>query len=169
MKNFDMFYQKYRRLLYYVAYQMLSDETKAEDAVSEAFLKIFQNRNKWYFREETSAKNLAVLVTKNCVIDMMRKENRYEIIELSEEIADNSSIEDELIVRMEKEQVLVAIGALQENDQIILMLRCVHELSEKEVGKMLGISRKSVGVRLCRARKHLRSALEGKVDFDGRS
>lgn len=81
---FECFYKKYKNLMFYAANQLLRDEFLAEDAVAEAFIKIYQNFDKWFGEDNTAAKNLAVRITKNCAIDMLRKDGRKELVELSE-------------------------------------------------------------------------------------
>ncbi len=159
-EEFEAFYKKYWRLLYHAAFQILFDEHMAEDAVSEAFLKIYKNRKRWYFQGEKQTKSLAVLVAKNCAIDLLRKERKAEWTELSEDLPDRRNVEEEMLAKWEREKVWKAMDSLGETDRIILLLRCVHGLSEREAAKLLGIRAKTAGVRLCRARAHLRQALE---------
>lgn len=156
-EKFDNFYQKYRNLMFFSAKQLLQDDFLAEDAVAEAFLKIYQNFHKWFQEDNTKAKNLAVLITKNCAIDILRKNKRRAFVELKEE----QNLASEIVCeRLEMDIVYQCICKLKESERIIILLRCIYELSEKEVSEILEISARAVSMRLSRARKHLKKELE---------
>lgn len=163
-EQFEQWYQDNVRLMYYVAYEQLHNREQAEDAVSEAVLRLYSGLQKWTCDEEKAFRKLAVLVTKNAAIDTARKNNK--VLPMSpEDLADHGGVSGDIleqtIARLEMEQVRIAMRQLKEEEQIVLLLRGVHGLSEKETAKLLGIKPKAVGVRLCRARKHLLKVMEG--------
>lgn len=164
--QFEEWYPGNVRLMYYVAYEKLRNREQAEDAVSEAVLRLYSGLKKWNCEEERGFRKLAVLVTKNAAIDIFRKNTRATPMS-PEDLADYGGVSEDVlehtIAKMEMEQVQAAMAQLREEDQMVLLLRGVHGLSEKETAKLLGMKPKSVGVRLCRARKRLQQAIEGKA------
>ena len=164
--QFEQWYRGNVRLMYYVAYGQLQNREQAEDAVSEAVLRLYSGLKKWKCEEESAFRKLAVLVTKNSAIDIFRKNVRAAPMS-PEDLADYGGVSEDVlehaIAKIEMEEVRAAMKHLREEDQIVLLLRGVHGLSEKETAKLLGIKPKSVGVRLCRARKRLLQMIEGKA------
>lgn len=164
--EFEQWYRGNVRLMYYVAYERLQNREQAEDAVSEAVLRLYSGLQKWDCQGEDDFRRLAVLVTRNAAIDIFRKNTRA--IPMSpEDLTDYGGVSEDVLeqamAKMEWEQVRASIGQLKEEDQIVLFLRGVHGLSERETARLLGIKPKSVGVRLCRARKRLWQSIEGKA------
>lgn len=165
--DFDNFYHQYRNLMFYAARQILHDDFLAEDAVAEACYKIYQNFSRWFQQDHNRAKNLAVLVTKNCAIDILRKNNKAEFVELTEIQKIMEPPDDMICTKLELDAVYRCISRLKEPERIILLLRCVHELSEKETAQLLGLHPRTVSMRLYRARQHLKKELrkEG-IDYE---
>lgn len=159
-EEFDGFYRKYRNLMFFAAKQIIHDDFLAEDAVAEAFLKIYRNFDRWFERDDTGAKNLAVLITKNCAIDMLRKNGRAEFVELTEAEQDRRSLQETVCAKLEMDAVYECICRLKEQERVILQLRCIHGLSEKEVAELLGVHPRTASMRLSRARRHLKKELE---------
>lgn len=158
-EEFDSFYRNYRNLMFFSAKQILQDDFLAEDAVAEAFLKIYKNFNRWFQEDNTKAKNLAVLITKNCAIDIVRKNKKMVVTELKEEEEDQRSTQEIVDEKLEMDMVYQCICRLKEQERMILLLRCIYELSEKEAAQLLGITARAVSMRLCRARQHLKKEL----------
>lgn len=68
----------------------------------------------------------------------------------------------------EKALVHDALEELSTNYRQVIELRDLEELSTKETAERLGLTRVNVRVRLHRARKKLKEALDGRVDVDYR-
>lgn len=164
--QFEHWYRSNVRLMYYVAYERLQNREQAEDAVSEAVLRLYSGLQKWNCGEERDFRKLAVLVTRNSAIDIFRKNTRATPMS-PEDLEDYGGVSGDVLeqamAKIEMEQVRAAMEELKEEDRIVLLLRGVHGLSEKETAKLLGIKPKSVGVRLCRARKRLLKIIERKA------
>ena len=67
--EFEQWYRGNVRLMYYVAYERLQNREQAEDAVSEAVLRLYSGLQKWDCQGEDDFRRLAVLVTRNAAID----------------------------------------------------------------------------------------------------
>ena len=75
--KFEQIYIEYRGLIFYVAHQLLKNEQNAEDAVSQAFIKVVENITK--ISEPICPKTKAFIVTivENKAIDMLRASSRH--------------------------------------------------------------------------------------------
>ena len=74
--KFEIVYQQYKSLMYYVAYRILREERDAEDAVQEAFLAIAKNFSKIFAVDSPKTKAFVVIVTESKAIDIARKNAR---------------------------------------------------------------------------------------------
>lgn len=152
----EQLYLKYRKLMKYIALNILSDEQLSEDAVHNAFLKIINHLDKFSSIDCQETKNLIVIIVRSVSIDMYRKRNKEfdktDIIdkELSTE-TDFSAVQTEDIIK--------EIEALPEIYKDILLLKIEYDYTDKEIAKILGIKADTVSKRLERARNRLKQQL----------
>lgn len=71
-----------------------------------------------------------------------------------------------VVRRAEDRMILEALASLSPGDQEILRLKAWEELSSAEIGSVLGISSAAVDMRLTRAKRRLRRALEAVGFFE---
>lgn len=98
---FKLVYEKYHRLLYVLAYRYLMDKDRAEDAIQDVFVKL------WEYRERLnigiSLRNFLFTMVKNHVLNVIRNENSA--IEKQYEIAQRTpEYEDDLVEKLEKRE-----------------------------------------------------------------
>ncbi len=163
----------YERTVYMVALGMLKDESEAEDAAQEAFLKAYCALRR--FRSESKFSTWLVSIAINEARSRLRrkKSSRTESLDVnwdgeSEEqvkvspavLTDWREIPSEVLERGEVRTMLkAAVTALPEIYREIFVLREVEELSVNEASELLGISGALVKVRLHRARMMLQKTL----------
>ena len=157
--KFEFLYQKYKNLCLKKAYDILGDYMLAEDAVSEAYIRVYKNLHK--IEDPVSNRSIAFVVTiaKNAALTLLTRQKNAVQDELDENWEDDFDLEGEALARMDKQEVFGAIENLNDELRSVLMLKYAHDLSHKEIGKALGISENNVTVRLHRARKKLATML----------
>lgn len=158
--KFIELYDKYGKLMKYVALQKLDDEHLAEDAVHNAFLNVIKS---FYIIDEINChktKRLLVIITENVAIDMLRKNKRYSGIDLAD-LEPLLSIEPDMLDNMAAQDLVTMITELPEIYRNVLELYAYHELSEKQIATVLGIEYATVRKRLERARAMLAKKLKG--------
>jgi len=168
--KFEFIYNKYKNLCLKKAYSILGDYMLAEDAVSEAYLRVYKNLHK--IEDVASNRSIAFLVTitKNVSLTLLAKQkgqaDGYEPLE--ETIEDDVDLEGDAIARLDAQNIFGIIEELSEELRSVFVLKYAHDLSHKEIGKALGISENNVTVRLHRARKKMISILKegGYLDED---
>lgn len=134
----------------------LRDEEQAKDAVQETFIKAYRNLDG--FRGDASEKTWLTRIAINTCKNMRRSGwFRY---------ADHSVTLDMVAGRSasashEDEEITTEILNLPIKLREVALLCWLQGTTCDEAAGMLGISRQAVGSRLNRARKKLRSALEG--------
>jgi RNA polymerase sigma-70 factor (ECF subfamily) len=165
----------YERTVYMVALGMLKDESEAEDASQEAFLKAYCALGK--FRAESKFSTWLISIAINEARSRLRrkKTGRTESLDAGWDSADSGDdfisvspalltdwreIPSEALERSEVRGLLTtAVTELPPIYREIFVLRDVEELSVNEAAAALGISVALVKVRLHRARLMLQKKL----------
>ncbi len=164
-KKFEEIYKKYGKLMKYVAYNILRDDSLAEDAVHNAFLKLIKYIDRIDEVNCHKTKSFVVIITESVSKDMYVKRKR----EATLSIDDN---EQEMVVEppdydsLDTHIIADAIGKLPEIYRDALVLKYVHQYKDAEIGDLLGISPTAVRKRLQRAKEKLALILgeEGEVN-----
>ena len=117
--------------VYRYCYFRVKNQHLAEDITQETFLRFFESSS---YRDTGRPLAYLYTVARNLCIDEFRKVHAEE---LKEEIVQNG-FEDVVI---EKENLHQAIAALDKEEQELLLLRYVNEVSLADLSKMYGKSR----------------------------
>jgi len=169
----ELFYElirPYERGVFLAAASILRNDTDAEDAAQEAFLKAFRNLDR--FRQESKFSTWLIQIAINDARMKLRKDRRYfyESIDAGQEtnegdyipidFADWREIPSEALEQSELREALnQALSSLPEKYRIVLILRDVQQMSIAETAKALGISKENVKTRTSRARLQMRDRL----------
>ena len=156
--KFERLYYDYRKLMKHIATDMLRDEFLAEDAVHEAFIKLTRHIKGVDESDRHKTKAFIVIIIKSVCLDMLRKDKQDKSFSL-EEIDSMGFVDDESFKRLEVDDVYSVIFSLSDTYREIIELKVVHNLSDKEISDVLGISNAAVRKRLQRAREILRNKL----------
>ena len=147
---------EYQHQAWAVARYILKDEQEAEDAVQDAFVKLWNHQDKV---DPERVKPWLMKVTRNGCLDRLRR--RRHNVEFDESHMSEESVgplqglsSSEVGRWLEK-----AIQGLKEPYRSLVVLRDVHQHSYEDVAGMLELSLSQVKVYLHRARKELREQL----------
>lgn len=169
----EQIWEKYYGLMLYEAKKYFSTHASAEDAVSEACIKIFRNIDKIQEISSYQTRAYIVSIVRTTSIDALRKMSRTkeDADEVPEYICDSSpGILESIISKEGYESIKAAIEALPEQLRDVVYLSLVHNYSHGDIAKMLGISQAASKMRLLRAKKEIRKALSkngnGGGDYD---
>ncbi len=143
--------------LYAVCYQMLKDSLEAEEVVQDAFMKLWQAKEKgtkqpkaWLYR-----------VAKNQCLDIIRRrvhEAKYQQHSLLETQVARSAC-DELQNAELSEHISSAIEELKEPYKSLIVLREISQLSYQQLAEVLDLNVQQIKVYLHRARNTLKEKL----------
>ncbi len=162
-EKLEQLYGLYEKKMYAVAYSILHNEWQAEDAVQDAFVRLFKNIRKIKNLEEEKTRAYVLRTIQNVAIDLYRKNHisLQRTVSMEEkEIADERDDMMSLISRIAGESILEEmLSRLPESYKEVIMLRCVHQLSTKETAAVLEISEALVRKRQQRAIKKLRTMM----------
>lgn len=161
--KFVRIYEGYRYMMWYSANEILKDKDLSEDAVQEAFLALTRHLHKVDENDVMRTKKFLRTVVKSKAIDMIRKRKEGELP--LEDAADEYLLEaptdilNEVIEKESVERIKKGIQKLDEIYRIVFEYKFVHNLSDSEIGNILGVTAKAVNVRYFRARKKLQEIL----------
>lgn len=155
--KFTLLYEKYIKLMFYVANQILKDDYLAEDTVHQTFVKIIEDLDKIAEIDCHKTRSYIVTMVRNCAINLYRERKNHMSVSLDDEIelTNNYSFEVEDMDTLE--QTIAKLPIIYKD---ILILKYVQEFSNAEISKSLGISEANVRKRLERARSKIQQMLE---------
>lgn len=154
--KFEKLYRKYKEIMYYAALGILKDKYQAEDAVSQALLKIIDHLDKIGDMDSQKTKGFVITVTEHTSIDCYRKQKRENLTELNEwEVYSQYTQDFE-----EGNEVEDCINSLPVNYAAVLRLRYSLGYSDEEIAGILGITKENVRTRAKRGKQKLSQILE---------
>lgn len=157
--KFEQIYNKYKRLMLYKAYGILKDSMLAEDAVSEAFIRIYKNLEKI---EDTEAKQTVAFVmtiVRNTAINLLNKQKKNVMLDFDAQQEDSFDLEQHVLGKITAEQVTILVERLGDEMRDVFILKYAYDLPHKEIAGLLSITENHVTVRLHRARKRMAKLL----------
>lgn len=151
---FEVIYTKYRYLMLHVANKVLQNHHDAEDAVHEAFLSVIKNFDKFSDVESPKTRSLIVLIVERKAIDILRKKQRENLLEINEDIL---GIE---MTAPGDHGLADAMTRLPAHYREILLMRYDNGLTTREIAKLLDITESGVRKLLGRAKRVLQDELQ---------
>lgn len=155
----EALYRRSYARLYAYARRRLPSEPAAEDAVSETMVRALQGVDRFVWRGG-GVQAWLFGILRNVVLESHRARGRTRPIEIVDEPASHSPGPAELaMLSEERREVRHAFARLSSDDQELLELRVVAELSAREVGDLLGKRAGAVRMAQSRALQRLGDAL----------
>lgn len=154
-------YRIYYGTMFYIAKSLLHETTLAEDAVSEAFIRVIDNLQKIHTIDCYQTRAFVVIIVRNISLDMIKGRKRAETVpfdDYTENPGLGDSVLGEVTAREACAKIAECIGRLNKNYSDILYLKA-QGYDIGEISKILGISRDNAKMRLSRARKALKEEL----------
>ena len=153
--KFEYIYEKYKKLMLYKAHEILHDYSLAEDAVSEAFIRIYKNMEKIENPDSNMSIGFIVTIVRNVSLTMIKKERQWDYEEINEEITGDVQIETKVLSDISVNQIIEITDQLGEDLKSVFLLKYAQELSHREIADILNITENNVTVRIHRAKKKM--------------
>jgi RNA polymerase sigma-70 factor, ECF subfamily len=153
---------QYATTLYRVAFSVLRNQSDAEDAVQEAFLRVLRHRET--LGDIRDHRVWLIRIVWNIVLDRKRRaKTRPE----TDDIADVARVmpatgltaEQRAAAAQHHAHVLACVEKLPDREREVMMLSAFEELSSVEIAAVLDVTESSVRSRLFRARNLLAELL----------
>jgi len=169
MGAFEQLVKRYDRNIFRIAQHITQNREDAEDVVQDAFLKSYQNLDR--FQEQSKFYTWLVRIAVNESLMKLRKRRTAKTVSIDEdvkteedsvprEVADWSPNPEQLYNQSELQEILgKTIQGLPSSFRTVFVLRDVEGLSTEETAEALDLSVPAVKSRLLRARLQLRERL----------
>lgn len=154
---FALLFERYYASLCQQAFTLTRCRLKAEEAVGDVFIKIWQNRHE--LSVSTQARHYLARAVRNQAIDYLRKEAREQLCrsELAPREPLSQPSPQQCIEAQELQDCLdAAIASLPPQGQHIFRLSREDGLKYREIAALLGVSIKTVETHMRRSLIHLR-------------
>ena len=165
--------QRHNRRLYRIARSILKNESEAEDAVQETYIKAFTHLHG--FRAEASLSTWLSRIAMNEALERLRRERPFaDVLRIPAPPTEAQILafphtpapadpERAMAQREIVELVERAADRLPEIFRIVFVMRVIEGMSVEETAALLDLHPKTVKTRLHRARKLLRKHLEKQI------
>ncbi len=167
LSAFEELVNRYKGSVFAIIYRMLGQYQEAEDISQEVFITVYQKL--YQFDAEKRFGPWIHKIAVNTAISSLRKKKKVvtlsfdeTYIQAQEDLPMLNIVDPELTVERKelREDIETAIKELSENYKIVIILRYQLELTNQEIADTLGISKENVEVKIHRARRALRKALQ---------
>ena len=159
--EFEQIYNKYFKSVYRYIRKLSGDEHVAEEITSETFLKSMKSIGD--FHGECDMRVWICQIAKNTYYSYLKKSKRIASVdetELQSIVDPNASIEEQIGIQDETQQIRKILHTMPEPYKEIFMWRVFGELSFKEIGDLYNKTDNWACVTYHRARKMIQSRLE---------
>ena len=150
-------YEVYEQPMYRIAFAVLHDQGLAEDAVSEAFLRLIGKLQKLGDCNSDRTKNYIIKVIKSTSINIYRRNKKRFCSEVA--IDEAMQIADPAQHSEHSGKIDELLHSLDEPDKSIVIMRCVKEMSWKDVAEKLSLTESNVRKRVERTKKRLKGEI----------
>jgi RNA polymerase sigma-70 factor, ECF subfamily len=162
--------ERHRDKLYHYLIRLLQNETEALDLAQETFVRVYVSRAK--FNPKHRFSSWLYTIATNLARDRFRWLSRHRDVSLQatlphsdkpvgETLRDFKSRPDEELEQQERiETIKNALAEIDEDLRTPLILAEYENLSQTEIGEILGCTQKAVENRIYRARQQLRAKLK---------
>jgi len=165
---FQELVERYKKKVYYLAYDITGNHHEAEDISQEVFIKVFRSLNT--FRRDAKMSSWLYQITVNASIDSLRKKSSK--LETSIDTLEKAGVQDnplggstDLDPERSAESLLFqrhisqALQKVSPKERSVFVMRHYNDLKIREIAEILNISTGTVKALLFRAIKKLRKEL----------
>jgi RNA polymerase sigma-70 factor (ECF subfamily) len=159
---FEMLFERHRTMVFRFAYQMVPRRDDAEDIVQEAFVRAYQNLQK--YRDEAKFTTWLLRIVSNLCTDQARMSSRRSNLEQQESagalswmtLGETEDPVDNLEQDRRADALRRAIAALPPHHRSVIILRDIEEREYPDIASILGCTIGGAKLRVLRARRALR-------------
>lgn len=155
-------YEKYGPQIMGLCMRYAGNREDAEEIFHDCLIKVYKNLANFKF--ESSLKTWISRIGINTALDFLRKRKKTlflsHISYYDQEIVDTDIPAE---ISLEAETAMKLLKTLPVNQQVIINLFIIEEMSHKEIASQLGISEEASRVQLSRAKKVLSNIINSRI------
>lgn len=160
---FSILVRRHSAGFYACAYKICFDRWEAEDAVQDAFIKLWNNPKSWDPNKGSQFKTWFTRVVINATYDRLRRKKNHRPADEAPQSAliDPADNQDEALIQTDEQAALEkALKAIPERQREALVLCYSEGLKNKEAADIMDIGVKALESLLMRGKQSLRDILE---------
>lgn len=159
-RKLEEIYNKYCKKMYSAAFFILKNQSDAEDAVQNSFLKITKKLSELYEKDEPALRGYLLTIASNESYNILRNRKDYIPEDEIPEPSDNTDITVKVEEGAEFEYAEKVMRGMDDRYRAPLYLRYVMGFSLKETAVQLGRGEATVRSQISRGLAMLKKALE---------
>ncbi|MGD9345284.1 MAG: sigma-70 family RNA polymerase sigma factor [Candidatus Aminicenantes bacterium] len=166
---FQEIVERYKKKIYYIAYDIVGDHHEAEDVSQEVFIKMYRALER--FRKDAKMSSWLYQITVNSAIDSIRKKKvrpRINVEDIEQVGAQERSLESaspetnperRAVSSLMQRHIEQALHKITPQERAVFVMRHYNEFKIREISDVLDVSSGTVKSLLFRALKKLRKEL----------
>jgi RNA polymerase sigma-70 factor (ECF subfamily) len=166
---FQEIVERYKKKVYYIAYDIVGDFPEAEDISQEVFIKMYRALNR--FRKDAKMSSWLFQIAVNTSIDSLRRRKAkprinvgdIEQVGVREKALESTNLEADperrAVATLMQEHIDQALHKITPQERVVFVMRHYNEFKIREIADVLEVSSGTVKSLLFRALKKLRKEL----------
>lgn len=152
--SFEQFFRMHYRRMSVFASRLLKDTILAEDLVQDAFIKLYEKRDKLTIK--TTLEGYLLQMIRNSCIDYLRK-NKVDLEDLDGVTVIDASTASSILIQLEYEEAFYeVVKSLPDQCRKIFELSRFEGKTNSEIAETLNISKRTVESQISNALKRLK-------------
>lgn len=151
---FDILYERYSKVVFVKCHSLLRDQSKAEDATQEIFIKVLLNLVK--FNGKAKFSTWLYSITYNFCIDSIRRQKKDKSVSV-EDMSDLDEIvveiDDKLLLETNIVRLKEILQVLPLEDKAVLLMKYQDDMSIKDICNTLNKSESAIKMKIKRAKE----------------
>ncbi len=153
-------YLQYADAMYNVCLRILQHQAEAEDALQEAFIKVFNNIQQ-YRNESSIGSWIKQIVTNTCLNVLKKRKILFNELDDNVELSETES-ENNNETNFSIDDIKKAIEELPQGYRVVFNLYMFEDYSHRQIADMLEISESTAKTQLFKAKRKLKELLLAK-------
>jgi RNA polymerase sigma-70 factor (ECF subfamily) len=145
---------------YRLAYRYLQNRAAAEDAVQDAFLKLWENPQSWQPERNSKFTTWFYRIVVNLCLDLRKRKGAVTLDEEIPLVDDQEPVEAAMMRIQEQKALEKEIAALPERQRTALNLCFDEGLSNQEAADVMGVKLKALQSLIMRAKTTLKERMK---------
>jgi len=159
-------YNRHRVRVFRFAVRLVDDAAFAEDVVSEAFIEVWRQADRFEGRSSVSTWIMSIARFKALSVRRRRQETELDE-KVAETVADQCATPEQILLETDRRaQLRACLSQLSPDHREIIDLVYYHDKTIEEVAEIVGVPKNTVKTRMFYARRRLAHLLAQHHDFD---
>ncbi|MDR0205746.1 MAG: RNA polymerase sigma factor [Bacteroidales bacterium] len=149
---------EYQQLVYTLAFRILCNETDAEDATQDTFIKIWQNIKK--YKQQYKFSTWIYKITTHVCYDKLRSKQHIISEELTDFVSFSEENQEDLLHNKELKKLITKLSSgLSPKQKLLFILSDLEDLKSEEIVVITELSAAKIKSNLYLARKYIKSKI----------